>query len=222
MLSQIFVATRNEVIPASGILYELHNYYNFCLYCVILFIFRLIGPFVTPAWGDQFCLLCVFLSAQLILIYFQGDIDVLEPGYGLSIEKSVSLLQRLLSLADIMVIASNVSLHDLEHEKSMTNGTMLRQCLRIGNILSGLSTNKKNLKPLTKNWKHFTASQNSILQWCKTWLDMCTVSQYSHIPCPFMKLAEWITVHEKCFGDVYGSQFYLKKRQYAKQNLTKR
>lgn len=64
--------------------------------------------------------------------FHKGDIDVLEPGYGLSIERSVSLLQRVLSLADIMVIASNVSLHDLEHEKSMTSGTMLRQCLRIG------------------------------------------------------------------------------------------
>ena len=181
MLSQIFVDTWKEVIPASGILFELHNYYNICLYCVILFIFRLIGPFVTPAWGNILFALCLFCLHSLFSIHFQGDIDVLEPGYGLSIEKSVSLLQRLLSLADIMVIASNVSLHDLEHEKSMTNGTMLRQCLRIGNILSGLSSNKKILQPLTKNWKHFTASQNSILQWCKTWLDMCTMPQYSHM-----------------------------------------
>ena len=57
---------------------------------------------------------------------------MLEPGYGLSIEKSVSLLQRVLSLADIMIITSNLQLYDLEHEKNMTPGTMLRQCLRIG------------------------------------------------------------------------------------------
>ncbi|XP_067949217.1 lipopolysaccharide-responsive and beige-like anchor protein [Watersipora subatra] len=60
-----------------------------------------------------------------------GDVDVLEPGYGLSIEKSVSLLQRVLNLADIMIISSGISLYDLEHEKNMTAGTMLRQCLRI-------------------------------------------------------------------------------------------
>lgn len=61
---------------------------------------------------------------------FQGEIDVLEPGYGLSIERSVALLQRALSLADIIIIASNVPLGDLEAEKNMTQGTMLRQCLR--------------------------------------------------------------------------------------------
>lgn len=70
---------------------------------------------------------------------------MLEPGYGLSIEKSVSLLQRLLSLADIMVIASNVSLHDLEHEKNMTNGTMLRQCLRIGKVIYYVFIDDRNI-----------------------------------------------------------------------------
>lgn len=70
---------------------------------------------------------------------FQGDVDVLEPGYGLSIEKSVSLLQRVLNLADITMITSNLALYDLEQEKNMTPGTMLRQCLRIGRQYTGRS-----------------------------------------------------------------------------------
>lgn len=56
----------------------------------------------------------------------------MEPGYGLSIERSVSLLQRVLNLADVMIISSNIHLGDLETEKNITQGTMLRQCLRIG------------------------------------------------------------------------------------------
>lgn len=44
----------------------------------------------------------------------------------------MSLLQRVLNLADMMVITSGFSVSELETEKNMTPGTMVRQCLRIG------------------------------------------------------------------------------------------
>jgi len=57
---------------------------------------------------------------------------MLEPNQGLSIEQAVGFLQRIVSMADILVFASSLSFNELEQEKSMSNGGILRQCLRLG------------------------------------------------------------------------------------------
>jgi len=57
---------------------------------------------------------------------------MLEPNQGLSIEQAVGFLQRIVSMADILVFASSLSFSELEQEKSMSNGGILRQCLRLG------------------------------------------------------------------------------------------
>jgi len=57
---------------------------------------------------------------------------MLEPNQGLSIEQAIGFLQRIVSMADILVFASSLSFNELEQEKSMSNGGILRQCLRLG------------------------------------------------------------------------------------------
>ena len=55
----------------------------------------------------------------------------MEPTQGLPVEVAVSFLQRLGSMADLLVFASSINLSELESEKNMAAGGILRQCLRL-------------------------------------------------------------------------------------------
>merc|ERR1719400_812929 len=50
---------------------------------------------------------------------------------GMPLEVSLSFLQRLLSMADVLVFASSLNFAELEAEKNMSSGGILRQCLRL-------------------------------------------------------------------------------------------
>ncbi len=62
---------------------------------------------------------------------------MLEPNQGLSIEQAVSFLQRLMNMTDILVFASSINFGELEQEKNMSSGGILRQCLRLGSCSLG-------------------------------------------------------------------------------------
>ena len=47
------------------------------------------------------------------------------------IEVAVSFLQRLVNMADVLIFASSLNFSELEAEKNMSNGGILRQCLRL-------------------------------------------------------------------------------------------
>ena len=64
--------------------------------------------------------------------YVQGEVEILEPTQGLSIEQAVSILLRIMNLTDILVFASSTNFAELEQEKNMPAGGILRQCLRLG------------------------------------------------------------------------------------------
>ena len=66
------------------------------------------------------------------MFIFQGEVEMLEPNQGLSIEQAVSFLQRLMNMTDILVFASSINFGELEQEKNMSSGGILRQCLRLG------------------------------------------------------------------------------------------
>lgn len=61
----------------------------------------------------------------------KGEIDILEPNQGLSIEQAVSILQRIMNMTDIVVFTSSTNFSELEQEKNMPPGGILRQCLRL-------------------------------------------------------------------------------------------
>ena len=69
---------------------------------------------------------------MLCWFVIQGEIDILEPNQGLSIEQAVSILQRIMAMTDILVFASSTNFAELEQEKNMPSGGILRQCLRLG------------------------------------------------------------------------------------------
>jgi hypothetical protein len=73
----------------------------------------------------QFCIFWHPLS------FFQSDLDVIEPTQGMPIEVAVSFLQRLVNMADVLIFASSLNFNELESEKNMSNGGILRQCLRL-------------------------------------------------------------------------------------------
>ncbi|XP_073498622.1 lipopolysaccharide-responsive and beige-like anchor protein isoform X3 [Phyllobates terribilis] len=59
------------------------------------------------------------------------ELETIEPTQGLSIEASVTFLQRAISLVDVLIFASSLNFTDIEAEKNMSSGGVLRQCLRL-------------------------------------------------------------------------------------------
>ncbi|XP_057698664.1 lipopolysaccharide-responsive and beige-like anchor protein isoform X2 [Corythoichthys intestinalis] len=59
------------------------------------------------------------------------ELENIEPSQGLTLDASVAFLQRLVSLADILVFASSLNFTEIEAEKNMSSGGILRQCLRL-------------------------------------------------------------------------------------------
>lgn len=62
---------------------------------------------------------------------FQNELDVLEPTQGMPIEVAMTFLHRLVMMADVLIFASSLNFADLEAEKNMSSGGILRQCLRL-------------------------------------------------------------------------------------------
>lgn len=56
---------------------------------------------------------------------------MLEPTQGMPLEVAVSFLQRLVNMADVLIFASSLNFSELEAEKNMSSGGILRQCLRL-------------------------------------------------------------------------------------------
>ena len=85
------------------------------------------------------------------ILKFQSELDVIEPTQGMPIEVAVSFLQRLVNMADVLIFASSLNFGELEAEKNMSSGGILRQCLR----LVCIELLKKLHSPLQKK-KEFT------------------------------------------------------------------
>lgn len=76
----------------------------------------------------------------IIKLYtLQHELENIEPTQGLSIETSVTFLQRLISLVDVLIFASSLGFTEIEAEKNMSSGGILRQCLRLGKLLKVIS-----------------------------------------------------------------------------------
>ena len=84
----------------------------------------------------------------------QNELDVLEPTQGMPIEVAISFLQRLVVMADVLIFASSLNFADLEAEKNMSSGGILRQCLRL--VCMKVNFQKKFVKliyfPFTNNY----------------------------------------------------------------------
>uniref|UniRef100_A0A8C0VU42 LPS responsive beige-like anchor protein n=1 Tax=Cyanistes caeruleus TaxID=156563 RepID=A0A8C0VU42_CYACU len=59
------------------------------------------------------------------------ELENIEPTQGLSVESSLTFLQRLINLVDVLIFASSLGFTEIESEKNMSSGGILRQCLRL-------------------------------------------------------------------------------------------
>ncbi|XP_069386036.1 lipopolysaccharide-responsive and beige-like anchor protein isoform X2 [Paralichthys olivaceus] len=59
------------------------------------------------------------------------ELENIEPSQGLTVEASVTFLQRLINLVDVLIFASSLNFTEIEAEKNMSSGGLLRQCLRL-------------------------------------------------------------------------------------------
>uniref|UniRef100_A0A8C4X293 Neurobeachin n=1 Tax=Eptatretus burgeri TaxID=7764 RepID=A0A8C4X293_EPTBU len=59
------------------------------------------------------------------------ELDHIEPTQGMSVETAVGFIQRLMAMVDVLVLASSLNFGEIEAEKNMSSGGLLRQCLRL-------------------------------------------------------------------------------------------
>ncbi|XP_010007308.1 PREDICTED: lipopolysaccharide-responsive and beige-like anchor protein [Chaetura pelagica] len=59
------------------------------------------------------------------------ELENIEPTQGLSVEASLTFIQRLINLVDVLIFASSLGFTEIESEKNMSSGGILRQCLRL-------------------------------------------------------------------------------------------
>lgn len=54
----------------------------------------------------------------------------------MSSETAVTFLSRLMAMVDVLVFASSLNFSEIEAEKNMSSGGLMRQCLRLGVCLT--------------------------------------------------------------------------------------
>ena len=64
--------------------------------------------------------------------FFQHEIEVLENTEGLTPLNALKILKRVMGFADLFILANSSSFAELEQEKNMPTGGIVRQCLRLG------------------------------------------------------------------------------------------
>ncbi|XP_048836675.1 neurobeachin [Brienomyrus brachyistius] len=59
------------------------------------------------------------------------ELENLEATQGMSSETAVTFLSRLMAMVDVLVFASSLNFSEIEAEKNMSSGGLMRQCLRL-------------------------------------------------------------------------------------------
>lgn len=67
-----------------------------------------------------------------ILSCSQTELENIEATQGMSSETAVTFLSRLMAMVDVLVFASSLNFSEIEAEKNMSSGGLMRQCLRLG------------------------------------------------------------------------------------------
>ncbi|KAL0994859.1 hypothetical protein UPYG_G00128210 [Umbra pygmaea] len=61
----------------------------------------------------------------------ETELENIEATQGMSSETAVSFLSRLMAMVDVLVFASSLNFSEIEAEKNMSSGGLMRQCLRL-------------------------------------------------------------------------------------------
>lgn len=60
------------------------------------------------------------------------ELDSIEATQGMSSRTAINFLSRLMVLVDVLVFSSSLNFAEIEAEKNMSSGGLMRQCLRLG------------------------------------------------------------------------------------------
>ena len=83
----------------------------------------------------------------------------------MSSETAVTFLSRLMAMVDVLVFASSLNFSEIEAEKNMSSGGLMRQCLRLGVCSLAGSNRDEHFKtwPCTSRKKQFSKNRQSKL-----------------------------------------------------------
>ena len=93
--------------------------------------------------------MCVYFSSLS-----QTELENIEATQGMSSETAVTFLSRLMAMVDVLVFASSLNFSEIEAEKNMSSGGLMRQCLRLGVCLFDIFSVKG---PVCKIYKDLPA-----------------------------------------------------------------
>lgn len=90
--------------------------------------------------------MCTFVSCgSPPLSFAKTELDSIEATQGMSSEMAITFLSRLMVMVDVLVFSSSLNFTEIEAEKNMSSGGLMRQCLRLGESLSAAVDVKLNL-----------------------------------------------------------------------------
>lgn len=87
-----------------------------------------------------FCFLWISL-----LSFAKTELDSIEATQGMSSQMAITFLSRLMVMVDVLVFSSSLNFTEIEAEKNMSSGGLMRQCLRLGESLSAAKDVKLNV-----------------------------------------------------------------------------
>lgn len=67
-------------------------------------------------------------------LFTKTELDNIEATQGMSSETAITFLSRLMVMVDVLVFSSSLNFSEIEAEKNMSSGGLMRQCLRLGEI----------------------------------------------------------------------------------------
>lgn len=78
----------------------------------------------------------IFVFRFSFFFRFQHEIEIMENTEGLSPLNALKILRRVMGFADLFILSNTSSFAELENEKNMPTGGILRQCLRLSSFFS--------------------------------------------------------------------------------------
>ncbi len=67
----------------------------------------------------------------ITFLFLKNEIEILENTEGISSDEGTKYLDRVMRISDLIILSNNSNFSDLEQEKNMPNGAIIRQTLRL-------------------------------------------------------------------------------------------
>jgi len=132
LLSDMLMSIENEVSDWKAIdgqvktLLECANSPDNVIFCInTIHIVSQLADILTNACGGLLPLLASATTAS------SNEIEILENTEGMSGKEGFEFLQRIMLISDVIILGCNTSFADLEQEKNLPNGAIVRQSLRL-------------------------------------------------------------------------------------------